>query len=110
MTVRLSFPIPVPPKCFSGQELEILLRQLAATGGFELHVEGVGHLEVNEGWELGRCVTWSQGTFSGTRNGCLPHSAKALSHRMVAQAWGSWLPWTITTTGSEGAQTCSEAM
>ena len=38
---------------------------------------------------------------------CLPHSAKALSQRMVAQACGSWLPCTITTTGSEGAHTCT---
>ena len=51
---------------------------------------------------LATCI---QGTFSGTRKGWRPHSAKALSQRMVAQAWGSWFPWTITTTGREGAQT-----
>ena len=34
---------------------------------------------------------WLQGTLSGTRKGCLPHSAKALSQRMVAHAWGSCL-------------------
>ena len=49
--------------------------------------------------------TWIQGTFSGTRKGWRPHSAKALSQRMVAQAWGSWLPCTITTTGRDGAHT-----
>jgi hypothetical protein len=26
---------------------------------------------------------------------------------MVAQACGSWFPWTMTTTGREGAHTCS---
>ena len=50
-------------------------------------------------------ITWIQGTFSGTRKGWRPHSAKALSQRMVAQAWGSWLPCTITTTGRDGAHT-----
>ena len=50
-------------------------------------------------------ATWHHGTLSGTKNGWRPHSAKALSQRIVAQACGSWFPWTITTTGSEGAQT-----
>ena len=109
--------------------------------------------------------TCNQGTFSGTRKGCRPHSANALSHKIVAHlgslksedgwyvpqnyfcqlftvtmweyevllmstfllkslvllvlqefflkeinlilshACGSWLPWTITTTGNEGAHT-----
>ena len=53
-------------------------------------------------------ATCTQGTFSGTRNGWRPHSAKALSQSMVAQAWGSWLPCTITTTGREGAHTYTE--
>ena len=53
----------------------------------------------------GKDVTWIQGTFSGTRKGWRPHSAKALSQRMVAQACGSWLPCTMTTTGSDGAHT-----
>ena len=50
-------------------------------------------------------ATCIQGTLSGTRNGWRPHSANALSHNMVAHAWGSWFPWTITTTGKDGAHT-----
>ena len=50
-------------------------------------------------------ATWTHGTLSGTKNGWRPHSANALSHNIVAQAWGSWFPWTITTTGKDGAHT-----
>lgn len=44
-------------------------------------------------------------TFSGTANGTRPGSANALSQVTVAQACGSWLPWTITTTGKDRVQT-----
>ena len=50
-------------------------------------------------------ATWTHGTLSGTKNGWRPHSANALSHNIVAQAWGSWFPCTITTTGKDGAHT-----
>ena len=50
-------------------------------------------------------ATWDQGTLSGTTKGVRPGSANALSHVTVAQAWGSWLPWTMTTTGKESVQT-----
>ena len=49
--------------------------------------------------------TCDHGTLSGTTNGVRPGSANALSQVTVAQAWGSWLPWTITTTGSDSVQT-----
>ena len=31
-------------------------------------------------------ATWHHGTLSGTKKGWRPHSAKALSHKIVAQA------------------------
>lgn len=50
-------------------------------------------------------ATLGQTTFSGTVNGTRPGSEKALSHVTVAQACGSWLPCTITTTGSDNVHT-----
>ncbi len=47
-----------------------------------------------------------QVTLSGTQKGRLPHSANALSQVMVARACGSWLPWTITTTGRDIVHNC----
>ena len=51
--------------------------------------------------------TCDHGTLSGTTNGVRPGSANALSQVTVAQAWGSWLPWTMTTTGSDRVHTCN---
>lgn len=56
-------------------------------------------------FKLSAVATLPQYTLSGTTNGFLSGSAKALSQVMVAHAWGSWLPWTITVTGNENAHT-----
>ena len=50
-------------------------------------------------------ANWDQETLSGTWNGSRDISEKALSHVIVAQDCGSWLPWTITTTGKDRVQT-----
>ncbi len=49
-----------------------------------------------------------QVTLSGTQKGRLPHSANALSQVIVARACGSWLPWTITTTGRDIVHNCQD--
>lgn len=40
---------------------------------------------------------------SPSSGSCLTISEKALSHRMVALALLSWLPWTMTTRGRDRA-------